>query len=244
MSPLIQADVAVLVGRFQPFHNAHLALLRRALAVAPARIRRHRQFRAPGQGVDAQITCWTARWCGRCASADGCSSDARPDTPKIALVGHFKDATSSYLGVFPGWQLTSVEQLAGADGTHLRDALFASQPEDEHLPDALDETLASFVDQAPPSTVAFLRAWAALPFLAELAGEWRMLQHYKAAWRAAPYPPVFVTVDAVVRCADRILLIRRGQRRGAACSRCRAVSSSRARRRGSRACASSTKRRT
>ena len=29
------ADVAVLVGRFQPFHNAHLALLRRALRAAP-----------------------------------------------------------------------------------------------------------------------------------------------------------------------------------------------------------------
>ena len=27
-------DIAVLVGRFQPFHNAHLALLRRALDVA------------------------------------------------------------------------------------------------------------------------------------------------------------------------------------------------------------------
>ena len=28
-------DLAVLVGRFQPFHAAHLALLHRALAIAP-----------------------------------------------------------------------------------------------------------------------------------------------------------------------------------------------------------------
>ena len=28
-------DVAVYVGRFQPFHNGHLALLRHALSVAP-----------------------------------------------------------------------------------------------------------------------------------------------------------------------------------------------------------------
>ena len=237
------ADVAVLVGRFQPFHNAHLALLRRALAVAPQCIvvigsafqartpknpftwaERAEMIRLALPEDDAKrVRCVPmrdyydeARWVQEVrASVDGLlASDARPDTAKVALVGHFKDATSSYLGAFPGWQLTSVEQLAGADGTHLRDALFASQPEDDHLPDALDETLASFVDQAPPSTVAFLRAWAALPFLAELAGEWRMLQHYKAAWRAAPYPPVFVTVDAVVRCADRILLIRRGQAPG------------------------------
>ena len=38
-----------------------------------------------------------------------------------------------------------------------------------------------------------------------------MLRRYREAWGAAPYPPVFVTVNAVVRCADRILLIRRGQ---------------------------------
>ena len=29
------SDLAVLVGRFQPFHNAHLELLTRALAIAP-----------------------------------------------------------------------------------------------------------------------------------------------------------------------------------------------------------------
>lgn len=38
-----------------------------------------------------------------------------------------------------------------------------------------------------------------------------MLKKYKEAWSAAPYPPVFVTVDAVVRCANKVLLIKRGQ---------------------------------
>ena len=238
-----QADVAVLVGRFQPFHDAHLALLRRALAVAPQCIvvigsafqartpknpfswtERAEMIRLALPEADRERVRFLAvrdyydeaRWVQEVrAGVDGLlASDARPDTPKIALVGHFKDATSSYLGAFPGWQLTSVEQLAGADGTHLRDALFASQPDDHHDRDSLEEALASFVDQAPPSTAAFLRSWAALPFLAELAVEWRMLKKYKAAWRAAPYAPVFVTVDAVVRCADRILLIRRGKAPG------------------------------
>lgn len=30
-----QHDVAVYIGRFQPFHNGHLALLKQALAAAP-----------------------------------------------------------------------------------------------------------------------------------------------------------------------------------------------------------------
>jgi bifunctional NMN adenylyltransferase/nudix hydrolase len=62
--------------------------------------------------------------------------------------------------------------------------------------------------------VAFLRAWAALPFRATLVQEWQMLRSYHAAWASAPYPPVFVTVDAVVRCAGHVLLIRRGQAPG------------------------------
>src|SRR6516225_6006471 len=32
--PQIEADVALLIGRFQPFHDAHLALLEEALALA------------------------------------------------------------------------------------------------------------------------------------------------------------------------------------------------------------------
>ena len=128
--------------------------------------------------------------------------------PAITLVGHFKDATSEYLRGFPDWPLLSVDRIRGADGTHLRDALFSAAP------DQADATLAALVEQAPATTTAFLRAWLQLPFARELAEEWRMLQQYKASWRAAPYPPVFVTVDAVVRCADHVLLIRRGQAPG------------------------------
>lgn len=41
-----------------------------------------------------------------------------------------------------------------------------------------------------------------------------MLRGYRQAWAAAPYPPVFVTVDAVLRCQDHVLLIRRAHAPG------------------------------
>jgi len=123
-------------------------------------------------------------------------------------VGQFKDATSEYLLGFSGWTLVKAERAEGADGTHLRDALFGAAP------GALDATLAALVGQAPPSTLQFLRAWAALPYLAPLAEEWRYLRDYRQAWAAAPYPPVFVTVDAVVSCAGHVLLIRRAHAPG------------------------------
>jgi bifunctional NMN adenylyltransferase/nudix hydrolase len=128
--------------------------------------------------------------------------------PSIVLIGHFKDATSDYLTNFPGWQLASVERISAVDAWALRDAFFGNAG--AHL----DAALAALVDQAPVSTLAFLRTWAALPAFGELVEEWRMLKEYKAAWAVAPYPPVFVTVDAIVRCADHVLLIRRGQAPG------------------------------
>ena len=234
------SDVAVLVGRFQPFHAAHLALLVRALAIAPrcvvvvgsafqartpknpftwkerAEMIRHALPAADRERVTVvpmRDYYDEARWVAsvRDAVAGVLADEA---SPRITLVGHFKDATSGYLAAFPGWTLDSVERLPGTDGAQLRDALFASQPEDAHLPAPLDAALAAFVDQVPPSTVAFLRAWTALPYFAELAVEWRMLRRYKEAWRAAPYAPTFVTVDAVLQCAGQVLLIRRGKAPG------------------------------
>ena len=234
------ADIAVLVGRFQPFHDAHLGLLTRALAIAPRVVvvvgsafqartpknpftwteRAEMIRQALPETERARVTVVPMRdyydekrWVAsvRQAVAAEVGDDA---SLRIALVGHFKDATSSYLAAFPGWTLDSVERLPGSDGTQLRDALFAGIPDDAHEPPLLDATLAAFVDQAPPSTIAFLRSWAALPFLAELAVEWRMLKHYKEAWRAAPYAPTFVTVDAVLQCDGKVLLIRRAKAPG------------------------------
>ena len=224
-------DIAVLVGRFQPLHNAHLALLRRALDAAPrcvVVIGSAHQARTPKNPFT-----WTeraemirlalpeadrprvrflpvrdyydqARW----VRVVGDAIAAPNLNAKVALVGHFRDATSDYLRAFPGWAVRSVDRVPGAGGTKLRDALFGGDP--THM----EATLGALVDQVPATTLAFLRAWAALPFVAALSREWATLREYHDAWRGAPYPPVFVTVDAVVRCADRVLLIQRGRAPG------------------------------
>ena len=234
------SDIAVLVGRFQPFHEAHLALLTRALTVASRCVviigsafqartpknpftwkERAEMIRQALPEADRERLTIVpmrdyydeARWV---ASVREAVATLLPpeEAPRVTLVGHLKDATSSYLSAFPGWTLASMDRLPGAGGTQLRDALFAAQPADEHTPPAVDAALAAFVDQVPPSTIAFLRAWTAMPHYAELATEWRMLKRYKEAWRAAPYAPTFVTVDAVVQCAGRVLLVERGKAPG------------------------------
>ena len=229
---MTQADVAVVIGRFQPFHNGHLALLQRGLAIAPRCVvvlgsahqartpknpftvdERAEMIRLALPEADRarihflpQRDCYDdRRWQHQVHQAVAALAGA---AARIALVGHFKDARSEYLLGFSGWTLVKAERAEGADGTHLRDALFGAAP------GALDATLAALVGQAPPSTLQFLRAWAALPYLAPLAEEWRYLRDYRQAWAAAPYPPVFVTVDAVVSCAGHVLLIRRAHAPG------------------------------
>ncbi len=226
---------AVCIGRFQPFHAGHLAMLRRALEKAPRCVvvlGSSFQARTPKNPFSWQeraemirlslpleeqekvqflpLRDWydEARW--TVAVREGVEALCPPSagTGDIALVGHFKDATSNYLRNFPGWRMLSVDRLHPADATSLRDAYFASSRED------MPGTLAALVDQVSPAVKAFLQGWSALPAFEALREEWTMLRNYRAAWATAPYPPVFVTVDAVLRCAGHVLLIRRGQAPG------------------------------
>jgi len=36
------------------------------------------------------------------------------------------------------------------------------------------------------------------------------VEEFKKSWEGSPYPPIFVTADALVTCGDKILVIRRG----------------------------------
>lgn len=227
-------DIAVYIGRFQPWYHGHQALLQQALDAAEqvvVVIGSARQARTPKNPFTwaeraemirlalpaadrARVHFLPVRdyydderWVQavRQGVAALATEQGWPARPAVTLIGHFKDATSAYLQRFDGWTLQSVPRASAVDGTHIRDALFGTAGQD------LDATLAALAGVAPQSTLDFLRAWSALPFMAALSQEWRMLHQYKAAWAHAPYPPVFVTVDAVVRCADQILLIQRGQ---------------------------------
>lgn len=236
MNEASEAGAAVCIGRFQPFHAGHADLLAQALALAPVAVvvigsaHRARTPRNPFTWQERaemirlampQADCdrlvfvpvrdfydqdrWTAAV--RASVAEALRERGAAKAP-VALVGHFKDGTSDCLRGFDGWRLVSVERRSRADACSLRDAYFGSGR--EHL----EATLAALVDVAPASTLDFLRAWAELPMFGSLVEEWQMLRDYREAWARAPYPPVFVTVDAVVRCAGHVLLVRRGQAPG------------------------------
>ena len=225
-------DTALLIGRFEPVHSGHLALLHEALRQAP-------------QVIVVVGSAWQARspknpftWQEREAmlkstlpEADrgrvqvlpvrdyyneavwvqavrrGVAEHTAPGA-RIALVGHFKDATSSYLRAFPGWTLVDLPRQGRMDATTIRDAYFGATPA------TVGTALAPLAGEIPPSTIAMLEQFAQTPHYPALQEEWRMLRGYREAWAAAPYPPMFVTVDAVLRCQDQVLLIRRAHAPG------------------------------
>jgi len=229
-------DVAVYIGRFQPFHNGHLVLLEQALAAAPLCVvvigsahqarspknpftweERAQMIRLALPEADRERVLFLPvrdyyderRWTAAVRrGVDTLLAGRRAASPSIVLVGHFKDPTSEYLKSFAGWQVASAGLVPAVDATSLRDAYFG------HARAEIEATLAALVSQAPASTLAFLRAWSALPWFEYIACEWDTLKRYKESWSAAPYPPVFVTVDAIVKCNDRVLLVQRGQAPG------------------------------
>jgi bifunctional NMN adenylyltransferase/nudix hydrolase len=231
-----RVHTAVLIGRFQPLHNGHMALLQAALARSDQVVvvlgsawqapnpknpfswqERAQMLREALPPADAaRLRCVPVRdyyneplWVQAVQQA---VQSCVPAGASVALEGHYTDATSGYLARFPRWQLISLPRLGQFDATPLRDIYFGEAGVDF-------EALAA---QVPPATLQFLRQWATTPVHAQMCKEWHMLARYRQAWAAAPYPPVFVTVDALLRCRvphedqqrDHILLIRRGHAPG------------------------------
>lgn len=217
-------DLAVVIGRFQPLHDGHLALLQRALARAPrcalvlGSAHQARTPRAPlddeerlallrqalpaaAQGRVQLLTLRDhadpATWTRRLQRA----VERRCGPGRVLLVGHLADATGTYQREIPGWDFDEVAAAPAVDAAALAEALYTDAP----LPST----------GLPACTQAFLAQWRATsPHRKALAEEWRQLRAYREAWSAAPYPPVFVTVDAVVTCAHHVLLIRRAHAPG------------------------------
>ncbi|NHZ95992.1 bifunctional nicotinamide-nucleotide adenylyltransferase/Nudix hydroxylase [Massilia sp. CCM 8734] len=219
-------DVAVLIGRFQPFHRGHVVLLQRALVSAPhvvlvlgssfqARNAKNpftweeraamigatltEQDRARVSFVAVRDYYDDSLWSAAVRKA---VAQSAPDAAHVALVGHFKDASSYYLNHFPKWENIVVESERAIDATCVRRVFFEAED--------LDISLSVLDDMVPHAVRQYLKAWALLPHYPALVEEHRRIVAYKTAWKSAPYPPIFTTADAVVVSGGNVLLIRRG----------------------------------
>jgi bifunctional NMN adenylyltransferase/nudix hydrolase len=217
-------DTAVLIGRFQPFHQGHASLLARALDTAPrvvvvlgsahsARTVRNpftsseredmiRACLAESENrrlvVAGQRDVWDLRRWSREVRA---AVDALAGGP-TALVGHRKDRSSGYLGSFPGWTVVETGRLGPLDATPLRERILSDSPPES----ILDELSGSI----PAPALERIGDWLRGPWRRELALDREAI----LAFEGSRGPGPFVAADVVVRTRDRVLLTTRGHHPG------------------------------
>ncbi|ADV66532.1 bifunctional nicotinamide-nucleotide adenylyltransferase/Nudix hydroxylase [Deinococcus maricopensis] len=218
----------VYIGRFEPPHAAHLAVMLEALdtvqkliiVIGSARSARSTKnpFTADERqaiitrmlqdaGIPrARILFVTVRdyfyneslWLSEVQR--GVEKHVRGSTD-IALIGHIKDDSSYYLRSFPAWEFLPTRIESPLNATDVRKALFEDRVDDMQ-------------PMTPPAVHDALLAFRATPEFAVLQAEYAYLKDYRAAWAHSPFPPVFVTTDAVVIRSGHVLLVRRAGQPG------------------------------
>lgn len=224
-------DMAVFIGRFQPLTNGHTEVIKTALIRAdkvvilvgstnsprnyynPWSFEERRQMILGAFPDDANRIIvkpvedslynnekWVKNIQQAVLEAFVEAKGAWHPLAKVTLIGHSKDNSSFYLKLFPQWDNIEVPNYCNLSATDVRNWYFADQ--------ALYFTETS--DSIPSVTRDFLREFFATPDYQQIRDEYEFVAKYKKSWESAPYPPIFVTTDAVVVQSGHILLVQRG----------------------------------
>lgn len=208
------AKLGILIGRFQPLHLGHCFLINEALKhcerllIIIGSSFCARNFKNPWTFAErksmiensfpdtplefAPVADYFYDEAAWIASVKNCV-DAL-GTQDIILFGHTKDESSYYLAEFPEWQYQELANFRGFNATQIREEYFWNQQISENIPLACRHFLNEF-----KNTTKFVR----------LREEACFVRDYQKSWAQSPYPPIFVTTDAVVTCNAHILLIKR-----------------------------------
>ncbi len=229
-------DFLVFIGRFQPYHLGHQLVVDQALASTKKLIiligsshrprcprnpwtfaERERMIRstlhdqervivAPLMDATYNDDLWLAT-VQQSVNGIVAAHHTQPHRDaKIALIGHAKDRSSYYLKCFPQWESVDVPAAQPQGGTAIR-AQFLGAP--SGAPAA-----ATLSGAVPAPVCELLDEWINSPDGQAVREEFAFVQRYRSAWDDAPYPPTFVTVDAVVVQSGHVLLVERAARPG------------------------------
>ena len=219
-------DLAVYIGRFQPFHNGHLEVVKKATDIA-------RNVLILIGSSNASLSCknpWTYderremigkslksypkvekdvyidflddftyeenQWLADVQDVVN-QFPSKNGKPKICIIGHTKDETSYYLNNFPQWDLVDVEYHDVIDATHIRSLMFEGK-------------LSFFRGAVPEAVNSSIINFMSTDRFQNLLEEYEFIQEYMVEWGEGPHQ----TVDAVVVQSGHILLIRRGEMPG------------------------------
>lgn len=229
-------DVIAYIGRFQPYHNGHKSLVDDALKKAkvvviiigsaasprtpknPFTSSERIQMITSAHPADAhRIHCIPQpdymynydRWLSSVTAAITREGYAAVNPTgrgwsdgqmKIGLIGYDKDASSFYLRSFPQWSFVESPHPALIHATDIRRAYFSGDTANEVLnlvPDEVRAWMNNFYSQNAQAYYI-------------VSQEWEAMEKYHEQWKNSPYPPTFLTADALVTQDAHVLMVTRG----------------------------------
>ena len=221
-------DLAVFIGRFQPFHLGHQYVLDEALDMADKVLIligssfEPRSLRNPWLYAEREAmirSCYTpedndriickpirdiryndALWISQVQKA--VYAVQQDESAKITLIGRPNQSTTYYANFFPQWDNHDVDHEHDLSSTEIRNDLFS------------DGVLGDTIDHLPPPIMASLNGFIATEDGQNLQKEYGFIELYKKGWENAPFAPTHVTVDAVVIQSGHVLLVKRGAQPG------------------------------
>ena len=215
-------DTLVLIGRFQPIHNAHLEIIKRATALCEQLViitgsaAQPRTYKNPFTSAErAKMIKYAAGGLSMFINIE-----ENPDTiyndqawavrvqalvakhtkpgDKVGIIGHKKDDSTFYLDMFPQWGFENVELIEFLSAVNIRDLYFKR-----------DVNMSFIKGVVPESTFNFLVEFKDSSEYEQIIREREFVINYKKQYASLPYPPIFSTADAVVIQSGHILLIKR-----------------------------------
>lgn len=218
----------VFIGRFQPFHNAHLAILKEALSaaenviVAIGSINAAENIKNPwsfnereamirsclSEDENKRVTFIGIR--DRFYNENAWIIDVQQRvieasnySDSIALIGSYKDESSYYMKLFPQWDEILAKPHQMMNATDIRNALFNVMSGDASIKSILEQCCPK------PITQHLLDNYLNSERHINLREEYSFIQEYKSKWKDAPFVPTFNTVDAVCIQSGHVLVVKR-----------------------------------
>jgi bifunctional NMN adenylyltransferase/nudix hydrolase len=225
-------ELAVFIGRFQPFHLGHKLVLDNGFKVAKNVL----VFLGSHDSPRTMVNPWTSEERAGLINSIYAKTefahriDFKPivDFPyndtlwmrqvqqevysrgltddQVCLIGEKKDeGTSFYLKMFPQWDYVGVPDVPDINATDIRESYFEYEKARNHI-----GYFDGFQKNVPKETFDFLVDF----FSAEedyeyVKNEFEFQYQYDKKWENSPYPPMFITVDSVVVQSGHVLLVKR-----------------------------------
>jgi bifunctional NMN adenylyltransferase/nudix hydrolase len=169
ITPMYTFDYLVFIGRFQPFHLAHMQTIEIALQqsqnviLALGSAQPQRNIKNPFLAVEREQMILSnfseqdqkrihfvhvvdvyndEKWVKQVK--DLVNATIQPNA-KVGLIGHFKDESSYYLRLFPEWQMVELDSLKNSiSATPMREAYYRGEIQTEFFPTGTIQFLEAF----------------------------------------------------------------------------------------------------